>query len=166
MKDIQEIIERLQLLPHPEGGFYRETYRSNYVIPAEVLPAGFSGNRSGSTAIYFLLPVDTFSAFHSISSDECWQFYEGLPVHIVIIQPNGALDVIKRGNNAEQGEVYQAVVPAHCWFASRPVGDSGYSLAGCTVAPGFDFADFKMAGRNVLVKQFPQHEKIIWQLTR
>lgn len=166
METVENLIQQFSLAPHPEGGFYKETYRSTGLIAAENLTPAFAGSRPYSTAIYFLLPAGMFSAFHAISSDECWHFYDGLPLHIYIIEPNGNLNVVKLGRNIQHGEVYQAVVPAHCWFASRPAGSSGYSFTGCTVAPGFDFADFRMAGRAALLANYPQHQNIIAALTR
>lgn len=163
---MEEIIQKLKLLPHPEGGFYKETYRSKDVVMLDNPPQGFTGDRNFSTAIYYLLPAGMFSAFHAISSDECWHFYNGVPLNIYVIQPDGSLTVISLGNNLNKGEVYQAVVPANCWFASRPAAANGYSLTGCTVSPGFDFADFKMADRAVLLTLYPQHEKLIIELTR
>ncbi len=159
-------MEKLALEPHPEGGYYRETYRSELVLDAVSLPDAFNGSRNCSTIIYFLLPVGAFSAFHKIKSDEGWHFYEGLPLHVYVLSPNGSLKIIQLGKDINNGETYQAVVPAGCWFASRPVGDAGYSLVGCTVAPGFDFRDFEMADRTELLKAYPQHWQLITELTR
>ncbi len=166
MENMRSIIQQLQLLPHPEGGYYKETYRSSDFIEKENLPEGFSGNRAFSTAIYYLLPAGDFSAFHAIRSDECWHFYEGVALSIYVIHPGGNLQVIRLGRNLEDGEVYQAVVPANCWFASRPSASTGYSLCGCTVSPGFDFRDFRMAGKTDLLLQFPEHYQLISELTR
>lgn len=166
MHTIETLISALQLQPHPEGGWYAETYRSTGIIKEDVLPANFGGDRSYSTAIYFLLPAGTFSAFHRIQSDECWHFYEGQPLHIYVLHHDRTPEVIKLGSDLLNGETFQAMVPAGCWFASRPATDSGYALVGCTVAPGFDFADFEMADADALAKEYPQQESLIRELCR
>lgn len=165
-KKIETIVERLKMDPHPEGGFYKETYRSNQVIPEDVLGPSFQGNRNYCTAIYFLLTSDNFSAFHRIQQDEIWHFYEGSSLYVHVIHPNGIYQRHVVGINFDQGELPQLVVPAGAWFASSVKEPNQYSLVGCTVAPGFDFKDFELAERSTLVKQFPEHEKVIKQLTR
>ena len=163
----QELVEKLQLVPHPEGGYYKETYRSEGNIPYEALSAyGFSGGRSFSTAIYFLLTQGNFSAFHRIRQDELWHFYEGDPVHIHCIRPDGTYELIHLGPAALTTCVPQAVVPAGYWFASAVSRGGNYALTGCTVAPGFDFADFELAGQKELIKVFPQHSGLIQSFTR
>ena len=164
---IQALINHYNLLPHPEGGFYRQTYAASEQILRDALPERFDGNRNFSTAIYFLLPHGSFSAFHRIKSDEVWHFYEGCPLNIHVIHPNGDYECLKLGSNLNKGESYQLVVPANAWFASEPVGNPGsFSLVGCTVAPGFDFADFELANADKLVAQFPGHEQLIRRLSR
>ncbi len=154
-------------MPHPEGGFYAETYRATESIPKAALPDRFSGDRSYSTGIYFLLESDNFSAFHRIQSDEMWHFYAGNPLEIFVINPvNGDLQVIRLGSDPDRDESFQAVVPAGSWFGSRPASGSEYCLVGCTVAPGFDFLDFEMAERESLLRDFPQHALLITELTR
>lgn len=148
--------------PHPEGGYYAETYRSSEMIPQTGLPDRFSGSRSFSTAIYFLLESHHISALHRIQSDEVWHFYAGGPLDVFVIEPSThELTVIRLGNNPDKGEVFQAVVPAGCWFGSKPAPETAYSLVGCTVAPGFDFADFVMAKQEDMLQQFPQHQAVI-----
>ena len=160
------IISTLHMQPHPEGGWYAETYRSSGTIARDALPQSFGGTRNFSTAIYFLLPAGVFSAFHRIRSDECWHFYAGGTLHIYVIDAAGALQIIHLGSNLAAGEAFQAVVPAGCWFASRPAPGSAYALVGCTVAPGFDFADFEMAERDALQQAYPLLHTIIGELTR
>ena len=159
-------IEKLKLIQHPEGGYYAETYRSEEKIAKSDLPDRFSGDRNMSTAIYFLLESRHFSAFHRIEADEIWHFYHGDPMNIYVIWPSGLLEVIRLGDDQEDGSVFQAVVKAGCWFASRPVLPGGFSLVGCTVAPGFDFADFELGERDKLIQEFPKHEELIEALTR
>jgi len=164
--EAEQLIQQYNLQPHPEGGWYKETYRSSEMIGAASLPARFGGIRFFSTAIYFLLEQGNFSAFHKIKSDECWHFYAGQTLHVFVLYDNGQLETIKLGNNILNGEVFQFVVPANCWFASRPAPESKFCFVGCTVAPGFDFADFEMAKADELTALHPQHEKIIQELCR
>lgn len=159
-------VKHLQLQPHPEGGFFKENYRSKGIISSDCLPAEFSGDRNYSTAIYFLLQKGDFSAFHRIASDECWHFYEGGTLLVHIIDEEGSYHCIRLGRKIDEGEVFQFVVPANCWFASEPAPNSEFTLVGCTVAPGFDFADFEMADAKKLVDRFPQHQSIIERLCR
>lgn len=154
-KDATYWIEKLNLNKHPEGGYFKETYRST-----QKLSISSDTERNASTAIYFLLSSDDFSAFHRLSSDEIWHFYEGNAVDIFIISPEGILQTTRVGQNLEKGEVFQAVIPAHHWFAAQVVNE-GYVLVGCTVAPGFEFEDFELAERAKLIQLFPQHEKLI-----
>ena len=159
-------IDKLNLIAHPEGGYYCETYRSQLSIAREALPPEFSGPRLVSTAIYFLLEGENFSAFHRLRSDELWHFHAGSTITVHVIGPDGGYSEIQLGSNAQAGEVFQAVVKAGCWFASRVRDRSSFALAGCTVAPGFDFADFELGKRSELVKLYPQHRELIEQLTR
>jgi len=160
------LIKSLALAPHPEGGYFRETYRSSETIKPAGLPARFKDERNFSTAIYFLIEKNNFSAFHRIHSDELWHFYEGDALEVVEINGKGELISTRLGRNIDQGEVFQYSVKAGNWFASRVLEGGEFSLVGCTVAPGFDFADFEMAKWEDLVKLFPRHEKIITELTR
>lgn len=161
-KPAQYWVDRLNLEPHPEGGYFKETYRSSAAVSFDGFPSG----RNISTGIYFLLTTDNFSAFHRIKSDEMWHFYAGDPLCIHVIHENGKLQEIHLGLDLDNGEIPQAVVPANCWFASE-VKDGGiYGLVGCTVAPGFDFEDFEMAERSELIQQFPQHSERILAFTR
>ena len=162
----QQLISFYNLLPHPEGGYYKETYKSEEIINKTSLPTRFGGDRVFSTAIFFLLERGDFSAFHRIKSDECWHFYSGGTLLVYVIQADGQMEIIKLGSNIENKELFQYVVPANCWFASIPAPESDFSLAGCTVSPGFDFNDFEMAEANKLIEQFPQHAEIINALCR
>lgn len=155
-------MQTLQLSPHPEGGHYRVTYTSQLKIAREALPPAFHGDRVASTAIYFLLAGDDFSAFHRIASDEMWHFYTGSALEIVVIDRDGGLT----RQRLDGAGAFQAAVPAGCWFASRVFDRVGFALVGCTVAPGFDFADFELAKRDELVSAYPQHRKLIEELTR
>jgi hypothetical protein len=162
----QTYVRALQLQAHPEGGFYRETYRSPLLMDVAQVDPGEFVQRSVSTGIYFLLEHGNFSAFHKIHSDEMWHFYAGQALEVLEISPAGELRCTRLGPDVLQGEVFQHVVPAHTWFASRVVAGGAFSLVGCTVAPGFDFADFCLADRAALVATFPQHRQTIHELTR
>ena len=164
-KPAQFWIENYQMQKHPEGGYFAETYRSSEKISKSALPKRFSGDRSFSTGIYFLLESHHISALHRIASDEMWHFYAGCPLNIYVLDEDGNLEIIKLGNNPENGEVFQAVVSAGKWFGSKPTEADTYSLVGCTVAPGFDFDDFEMKSKEELLAIFPQHEDLIAMLT-
>lgn len=162
---IQSLIERLDLKPHPEGGYYSETYRSANEIPGESLDSAYSGNRNHSTCIYFLLVSGKFSAFHKINQDEIWHFYDGSPVELHTIDTEGNHQKHMIGRDFKKGETPQLVVSGGSWFASKVVDGDSYSLVGCTVAPGFDFDDFQLAEREILIQQYPQHQDLIEAFT-
>jgi len=166
MSVVNTLIQRYNLEPHPEGGWYKQTYKSNEQIATEALPNRFGASRFFCTAIYFLLEKGNFSAFHRIKSDECWHFYAGDPLLIHIIEQTGELKVISLGNDHEKGQSFQYVVPANCWFASRPAPPSEYCFVGCTVSPGFEFEDFELANATELSVMYPQHKSIIMELCR
>ncbi|MFO0659184.1 MAG: cupin domain-containing protein [Polyangiaceae bacterium] len=160
--DTEALIRELGLAPHPEGGHYRETFRSSQQlnITAERV-------RAASTAIYFLLPVGVFSALHKVSSDEVWHHYDGAPVELHMLTEAGHHEKVILGRDLSSGQRPQHVVPAGVWQAAVPLGGLyPHALCGCTVAPGFDFADFEMPSRAELVKRFPAHIAMIQSLTR
>ncbi|WP_276483186.1 cupin domain-containing protein [Paraflavitalea pollutisoli] len=159
-------IKKLQLTEHVEGGAFREVYRSAWQVVPAALPHTFPAPRNISTSIYFLLKQDQFSAFHRIKSDECWHFYYGDPLVVYEIEADGSLTEHLLGNDPDQGQHFQCVVKAGSWFASRVKAGGDYSLVGCTVAPGFDFADFELADRRALSLQYPAQAALIAALTR
>lgn len=161
-----EIIGRLGLVRHPEGGWFRESYRSAETIAAAALPGRFTAARSLSTSIYFLLEQGDISAFHRIKSDELWYFHTGAPLTIHIISADGVYRAELLGGDLDAGAVYQAVVPAGSWFGAELAGDGAFALVGCAVSPGFDFTDFELAGRAALEQQFPGHAALIRRLTK
>src|SRR5258706_10334212 len=165
MKPAEYWIDHLHLQPHPEGGFYRETYRSGETIPQTGLPARFPGPRSFSTAIYFLLRSQDRSLFHRIKSDELWHWHAGSTLSIYVLDWQ-AVTVRQLGDNPEKGESLQVAIPANCWFGAKLNEENSYVLASCTVAPGFDFQDFELAGKEELIKQYPSHREVIDLLTR
>ena len=168
MSDAAFWIERLDLRPHPEGGYYRETYRAAETVAADGLPTRFSGARAFSTAVYFLITRDAFSAFHRIRSDELWHFYAGSAVTLAILDADGAgtLVTASLGCDPTRGEAPQVVVPAGAWFAAEIAAAADFALVGCTVAPGFDFADFELGARAGLLRAYPEHRGVIERLTR
>ena len=163
--DVDALVARLGLQPHPEGGFYRETYRTSVATTTS------RGERAASTAIYFLLRRGDVSALHRIASDEVWHFHAGAPLRIVCLHARsgdeprvGRRTDLLLGLDLDAGEEPQAVVPAGTWFGARSEGD--FSLVGCTVAPGFDFADFEMGDGGALEREYPEHVDIVRAFSR
>ncbi len=159
-------ISKLQLMPHPEGGYFKEVYRSDEIIMSENLPKRFTSNRNYSTSIYFLLDGEQKSNFHRLKSDEIWHFYEGSSIKIFVIDVLGNLSEYLLGKNLDEGGKFQLVIKRNNWFAAELKEENSYSLIGCTVSPGFNYEDFELADRNNLQKQFPQHEEIIKKFTK
>ena len=166
MSIVDTLIQRHGLEPHPEGGWYKQTYKSTELIAAETLPKRFGASRAFYTAIYFLLEKGNFSAFHRIKSDELWHFYYGDTLEVLEIDENGKLKITDLGNKIEEGDVFQYTVKANTWFGSRVKAGGSFSLVGCTVAPGFDFRDFEMGDRRRLQTEFPELKEIISTMTR
>ena len=159
-------IERLQLVRHPEGGYYRETYRSSgsYSFTNTTL---FNGTRSYATAIYYLLKGAEHSKLHRIHSDELWFFHTGDPLNVYVFPKKGEHSSFTLGLSAEKGEILQETVPAESWFGASLENrePESYSLVSCVVAPGFEFRDFTFADRTTLLKKFPTYAEIIEHLT-
>jgi uncharacterized protein len=157
-----ELIRRFDLKPHPEGGFFSETYRS----AGRVMRDGESADtRSASTAIYYLLCDGAHSAWHRIRSDEVWHFYAGDPLLVHGLDENGALVTHKLGNTLTHADaVFQAVVPAGWWFAAECADPATFALVGCTVAPGFEFSEFELADVDALKAVYPRHAALIGRL--
>ncbi len=166
MTGTQAWIDRLELRRHPEGGWFRETYRSDETVNRAALPPRFSGDRAFSTAIYFLLDGDEFSALHRIEQDEVFHFYDGGGLTLHQIDSDGRYAAVRLGRNLAAGELPQAVVKAGFLFGATVTQAGSFALVGCTVAPGFDFADFALPGRDELCRQFSEHRPLIERLTR
>jgi predicted cupin superfamily sugar epimerase len=154
-KKAQEYIDKLGMLPHPEGGFYKETYRSS----------GKVGDRSLMTAIYFLITSNNISRFHRIKSDEMWYFHDGSPLSVHTLDKENGHQVHKVGLNLSNGENPQLLVPANTIFGSSLDEENAFSLVSCTVAPGFDFADFELFTTQDLLSQFPDYEEIVRKMS-
>jgi predicted cupin superfamily sugar epimerase len=165
MKTKEYWIDKLELQAHPEGGFFKETYRSSESISEKDLPERFDADRNFSTSIYFLLAENNISAFHRIKQDELWHFHYGSSLTIHMISPSGDYTTQKLGLDIDHAESPQVIVPAEYYFAAEVNDKSTYVLSGCTVAPGFDFADFEMPDYQELIINFPEHESIISKLT-
>ena len=158
-------IKNLDMLPHPEGGYFREVYRSEDRIDKDHLPARYSDHRNIATSIFFLLDKEQVSKFHVLNSDEIWYHHDGSKVKIHVIKPDGQYKEIILGHDFDEGEVLQAVIPHGSWFGAEVINKDSFSLVGCVVAPGFDFTDFKLAERNILLNDFSHLEEIIIKLT-
>ncbi|RKR44176.1 MULTISPECIES: cupin domain-containing protein [unclassified Paraburkholderia] len=159
-----ELIRRLELKPHPEGGFFSETYRSVERVIRDK-ESGSAQTRSASTAIYYLLCDGAHSAWHRIKSDEVWHFYAGEPLNVHVLDETGALVTHKLGNALTHPDaVFQAVVPAGLWFAAECADPAAFALVGCTVAPGFEFSEFELADVDALKARHSQHAALIARL--
>ena len=158
----EEVIRTLSLVPHPEeGGYYRETYRA----PREYAPgATHPGVRSASTAIFYLLTPDTYSALHRLPGDEIFHFYAGDPVEMLMLHPAGSTEVVLLGRNIRSMRL-QHVVPAGTWQGSRLVTGGGWALLGTTMAPGFAFQDYESGVRHALIDRYPDRADMIRALT-
>lgn len=163
MTRAQELIDRLGLQPHPERGHYVETYRAPLVVSG--LPHG--GPRAASTAIYFLISREAPATFlHRLRSDEVFHFYEGGPLDVLLLGPSDDGEVRRLGTDLAAGERPQIVIPAGTWFAAELAGGASHCLFGCTVAPGFDFADFELAAGPELAARYPAHAARIARMSR
>ncbi len=161
-----DIIRALNLAPLPdEGGYFRETYRADEATGAHALPARYGRAKAHATAIYYLLTPDTFSALHRLPSDEVWHFYAGDPVEMLQLFPNGGGRFVTIGAFAA-GIEPQIVVPRGVWQGSRLVAGGRWALAGTTVSPGFDFADYEGGRREDLERDYPVFADCIRALTR
>jgi predicted cupin superfamily sugar epimerase len=165
-KKAMEYITKLQLKPHPEGGFYKEMYRAGGLILSEHLPRRYKSSRAFSTSIYFLLERNQFSSFHKLKSDELWHFYDGSTIIIYTIDKEGRLEKIKLGKDSNKGDSFQVQIKNNIHFAAELYNKSSFALVGCTVSPGFEFEDFELGKRDELITHYPEHEDIITKLTR
>jgi len=160
-----EIIKKLDLTPHPEGGYYKEIFRAVEIIDAKSLPPRYNGSRCFSTSIYFLLEKNQVSKFHRLKSTEIWYYHYGCSLTLHIIDTKGNYSKIILGSNIQNGEMLQAVIPVGSWFGAEANDKNSFTLSGCNVAPGFDFMDFELGDRNYLTNNFPRHKEVIIRLT-
>jgi uncharacterized protein len=163
----EEIIEYFGMRPlAEEGGFYVETYRAKEKITKAGLAERYSGDRDHSTAILYLLTVETFSAMHRVKSDEVFHFYLGDAVSTLQLHPDGTSEVITLGQDILNGERVQVIVPNGSWHGCRLKEGGKFALMGCTVAPGFEFEDYENGKREELIRQYPRQEEMIRKLTK
>lgn len=161
----ERIIEILDLKPLPvEGGYYRETYRSEEVIQKSSLPVRYSGPRLMGSAIYYLITPGTFSSLHKLPTDEVFHFYLGDPVEMLQLYEDGTGKIVRIGSDIENGYFPQTVVPKHAWQGTRLVAGGKFALMGTTMAPGFDFADFVAGNKEELVGRYPEFKEQIVSL--
>lgn len=166
MNIADEIIRFLRLTPHPkEGGFFRETYRSSDVLARASLPDRYPADRNTSTAIYYLLTPPTMSALHLLETDEIFHWYLGGPVRMLQLSPDGTGREVVLGPDLLGGQSPQVVVPRGTWQGSFLESGHAFALLGCTVAPGFDYADYRHGSRDSLIAQYPGFEAQIRRLT-
>ncbi|GLT98806.1 hypothetical protein SLE2022_162860 [Rubroshorea leprosula] len=185
MASASEIALKLNLSPHPEGGFYAETFRDTSVfLSKSQLPPEYKVDRAVSSCIYFLLPSGSVSRLHRIPCSETWHFYMGEPITVMELnEKDGQMKLTCLGHDLGQNQLPQYTVPPNVWFGAFPTKDihissngavlkyeprdseTNFSLLGCTCAPAFQFEDFELAKRSDLVSQFPNHESLITLLT-
>ena len=161
----RDIIRKLELKPHPEGGYYSETYRSAEMMNHSRLPSRYSGDRNFCTAIYFLITDSEHSNIHKLASDEIFHFYSGDPALLLQLGPDGAAGEHTLGPDIERGHSPQVLVRAGTWQGVYVKPGGSWTLMGCTVSPGFDFSDFELGKREGLLKQYPEWEESILKLT-
>ena len=160
---VREIVGRLGVAPHPERGYFVETHRATVAVTA----ATHQGPRAAATAIYFLVTADAPATYlHRLLSDEVFHLYEGGPLDILRLHPDGAADVARLGRDLAAGERPQVVIPAGAWFGTELAPGAPYCLVGCTVAPGFEFADFELAAGPELAARYPSVADRIARMSR
>ena len=164
-RSAQYWIEKLNLVEHPEGGFFAPVFRASERIGRTGLPDRFTGNRIIVSSIYYLLKRGQFSTFHRLRSVEIWNFFEGDPLTIYVLDSPGMLTEKRLGPNFEAGESYQVAIEAGNWFAAEQRGPGEFTLVGCAVAPGFEYEDMEIAGRAELLAKYPQHREVIERYT-
>jgi predicted cupin superfamily sugar epimerase len=162
MLTLNSLIDQLQLVPHPEGGYYREIHRSNELV---CLVDGLE-SKSAYTSIYYLLSGGDFSSWHRIKSDETWFFHSGCDVVIYYLDENKSMNNIQLGHDSK---AYQATIFSNTWFAAKPATEDSFCLGSCVVARGFEFREFELGKREELIKEFgvtTESKRLITTLTR
>jgi uncharacterized protein len=165
MTSAEDWIRKLGLASHVEGGYYGEIFRASQQIPASALPAYYDGPRSIASVIHFLLKAPSVSRLHRLRSNEVWLFHTGAPLALHIFDPPGGHSRVVLGVDIPAGEMLATVVRRGSWFGATVEDPAGFSLVSCAVMPGFEFADFELADRDLMLKQFPRHRDIIERLT-
>jgi predicted cupin superfamily sugar epimerase len=157
--DAEHWIRTLSLVPHPEGGWFRETFRSAERLPASALPERFGGPRSLATSILYLLAAGERSRFHRLRADELWWHHAGGAMHLHLLEASGARMLVVSGDTP------QACVPHGTWFAAEPEPGARFALVGCGVAPGFEYEDFELARRQALLAEYPAQRELVLRFT-
>lgn len=166
MPYFQTWIDRLSLQPHPEGGYWGPAFRADEQIRPAGLPERYRGVRELWSSIYFMVTEEGFSAFHRLQTDELWHFYTGDPLRLHLIHPDGRYESLVLGPDWEQEQVFQMLVRRETWFAAEVAEGGCFSLCGCTLSPGFAYADFALGQRDQLIQTFPAYARLITLLTR
>lgn len=161
MESVNYWIEKLELSPHPEGGWFRETYRSAEMLPEKALAGKYTANHSLSTAIYYLLSGDLVSKFHRLRADETWHHYYGSALNIYTIDTSGRFRESKLGKEITTREYPQLTIPGGNWLAAGLSDKKTFALVGCTVSPSFEYEEFELGKREALIKKYPEHKQII-----
>jgi len=164
LNSAEDYINRLKLIPHPEGGFYAETIRSRLELDADMLAMSHGGKRNLFTSIYFLLKHEQKSKFHRLKSDEIWYYHDGGSLIIHLLKPDGSYESIPFGRELEAGEQLQVLIPAGTWFGAE-VTQGDYVLMGCLVAPGFEFTDFEIGDRSKLLETYSAYRGLLDRLS-
>lgn len=154
-------IQHLDLKPHPEGGFYKEEYRSNIEVSTDDLPVGYKSSRRLVTGIYYLLRSNDISRMHRLRSDELWYFHAGSPITIHYIDTEGKKHKHILGTHPEKAEKFSALIPGGCLFCAEVHEPDSFSLVSCLVSPGFEFDDFEMFEKDDLIQVYPKHADLI-----
>lgn len=154
-------IQHLDLKPHPEGGFYKEEYRSSVEIPHKDLPVGYKSARKIATSIYYLLRSEDISKLHRLRSDELWYYHAGSPISVVYIDAEGKKHKNILGGRPDKAEKLSMLIPGGCIFCAEVPQKESYSLVSCVVAPGFEFEDFEMFDKDDLLQAYPNHAELI-----
>lgn len=165
VNDVDNIIKILELIPHPEGGYFREVYRCEDMIDQQVLLSCYNGNRSFLTSIYYLLKNNDVSRFHTLLSDEIWYFHMGSTVIIHQINFDGSYKKHLLGPNYLLEEKPHVLIKKNTWLGAEIKNKDLFSLVSCAIAPGFEFSDFKLGDRDSLLTKYPQHRDLIIKLT-
>jgi uncharacterized protein len=164
INDLQTWVSKLDLLPHPEGGYFKPTFESEESTSDNELSVNYDGKRKLYTSIYFLLSSNDVSHFHRLKSDELWYYHAGSPLTVHVIHENGEYEEMRVGMNLEQGERPQILVKKNSIFGSSVMEKDTCSLVGCMVSPGFEFQDFELFTQDELLERYPQHKEIIMKL--
>ncbi len=160
-KIINDLIEKYELSPHPEGGYFKRIWTSGFIAPAEILPDNMTADHSFASAIMYLLTFDSVSKLHVLKSDELWHFYLGSPILLHCFHPNKGYYTQTLGSNFLTEQLFQVIIEAGTVFGAELIDKGAFALVGCTVCPGFAWEDFAFANRDELISRYPEQREII-----